>query len=68
MIFQDPLSALHPFYRVGPQIVEAIRAHLESPSSGRRRAIDLLERVGIPEAGRASTTTHTSSPAACASG
>ena len=49
MIFQDPLSALHPFYTVGDQIVEAYRVHNEvSKKQARKHAIDMLGRVGIP--------------------
>ena len=50
MVFQDPLSSLHPLYRVGAQIVEAIRAHRDVPkSAARAQAIELLELVGIPD-------------------
>jgi peptide/nickel transport system ATP-binding protein len=50
MIFQDPLSSLHPYYRVGWQIVEMIRAHDRriSKSAARARAVELLGLVGIP--------------------
>jgi len=50
MIFQDPLSSLHPYYRVGWQIVEMIRAHDKSVSKekARARAAELLRLVGIP--------------------
>jgi oligopeptide/dipeptide ABC transporter ATP-binding protein len=50
LIFQDPLSSLHPLYRIGWQIVEAIRAHESIPKpAAKRRAIELLGRVGIPQ-------------------
>ena len=50
MIFQDPLSAMHPFYKVGWQLVEAMQAHRGlSKSAARARAAELLELVGIPD-------------------
>jgi peptide/nickel transport system ATP-binding protein len=49
MIFQDPLSSLHPYYTVGNQIIEAYRIHNDvSKKAARQHAIDLLGRVGIP--------------------
>ena len=50
MIFQDPLSAMHPYYTVGEQIIEAYRIHNKvSKQQARQHAIDMLGRVGIPE-------------------
>ncbi|MGX1881405.1 ABC transporter ATP-binding protein [Streptomyces sp. NPDC055287] len=50
MIFQDPLSALHPYYTIGHQIVEAYRIHNKvDKKTAKRRAIELLDRVGIPQ-------------------
>jgi peptide/nickel transport system ATP-binding protein len=53
MIFQDPLSSLHPFYKVGRQLVEAVQAHqYMSKQQARQRAIDFLGMVGIPDPAR----------------
>ena len=53
MIFQDPMTSLNPVYRIGDQIVEQILAHEEIPQEeAAARAVELLERVGIPHAGQ----------------
>jgi peptide/nickel transport system ATP-binding protein len=50
MVFQDPLSSLHPFFRIGSQLVEAIRTHQRvSKRAARERSIELLALVGIPD-------------------
>jgi peptide/nickel transport system ATP-binding protein len=49
MIFQDPMTSLNPVYRIGDQIVEAIRTHEDvDKGQAKRRAVDLLRQVGIP--------------------
>ena len=52
VIFQDPLTSMHPLYKVGWQIEEMIRAHDKSVSKAeaKDRAVELLRRVGIPRA------------------
>jgi peptide/nickel transport system ATP-binding protein len=50
MIFQDPLSSLHPFYKIGDQLVEAVQAHRRlSKAQAMDRAVEMLGLVGIPE-------------------
>jgi peptide/nickel transport system ATP-binding protein len=50
MIFQDPLSSMSPYYTVGDQIIEAYRLHNDvSRKAARAHAVDMLDRVGIPE-------------------
>ncbi len=49
MIFQEPMTSLNPVFTCGNQIVEAIRLHRRvSPAEGRRLAIEMLDKVGIP--------------------
>jgi oligopeptide/dipeptide ABC transporter ATP-binding protein len=51
MIFQNPMTALHPVQRIGKQIVEQIRAHEPvSRAAARQRTVELMEQVGIPQA------------------
>ena len=68
MIFQDPLSSMHPFYKIGDQIVEAYRVHNDV---SKKEAARTPSRCSTGSASRSpsggSTPTRTSSPAACAS-
>ncbi|MFI6606317.1 ABC transporter ATP-binding protein [Streptomyces sp. NBC_01336] len=55
MVFQDPLSSLDPYYAVGDQIAQVYRVHHRvSRRAARARAVEVLDRVGIPEAVRRS--------------
>ncbi|MFD8610065.1 dipeptide ABC transporter ATP-binding protein [Streptomyces sp. NPDC059631] len=55
MVFQDPLSSLDPYYAVGDQIAEVYRTHTRaSRRAARARAVEVLDRVGIPDAARRS--------------
>jgi peptide/nickel transport system ATP-binding protein len=53
MVFQDPLSSLDPYYAVGDQIAEVYQVHVKaSRRAARARAVEVLDRVGIPDAAR----------------
>ncbi|MFG2943503.1 dipeptide ABC transporter ATP-binding protein [Streptomyces sp. NPDC048282] len=55
MVFQDPLSSLDPYYAIGDQIAEVHRVHTRvSRRAARARAVEVLDRVGIPDAARRS--------------
>ncbi|MGW3133407.1 dipeptide ABC transporter ATP-binding protein [Streptomyces sp. NPDC001076] len=55
MVFQDPLSSLDPYYAIGDQIAEVYRVHTRaSRRAARARAVEVLDRVGIPDASRRS--------------
>jgi len=53
MIFQEPMTSLNPVFSIGDQIMETIKAHENLPTATlRKRAIDMLDKVGIPSAAR----------------
>lgn len=53
MVFQDPLTSLNPLYTIARQLTETIRTHMPvSDAEARKRAVALLDRVGIPAAAR----------------
>ena len=68
MVFQDPMTSLHPMLSVGRQLTEHVRRH---PGAGRRdaerRAEEILADVRIPDPAAALAPSRISSPAACAS-
>jgi peptide/nickel transport system ATP-binding protein/oligopeptide transport system ATP-binding protein len=53
MIFQEPMTSLNPVFSIGDQIMETIKAHENLPAAAlRKRAVDMLDKVGIPSAAR----------------
>ena len=50
MVFQEPMTSLNPVFTIGDQITETIRAHerLSPPRAAQPRAVEMLEKVGIP--------------------
>jgi oligopeptide/dipeptide ABC transporter ATP-binding protein len=49
MVYQDPMTSLNPYHRIGAQIAEGMTAHGVSPADARQRTLELLDRVGIPD-------------------
>jgi oligopeptide transport system ATP-binding protein len=53
MVFQDPMTSLNPVLTIGRQLMEPLRVHLNlQPEQARKRAVELLELVGIPDPSR----------------
>ena len=53
MVFQEPMTSLNPVLSIGEQVMETVRAHERvGPAEQRRRAIEMLDRVGIPSAAK----------------
>lgn len=69
MIFQDPLTSLNPVFTIGRQITESIRVHMHlDKEAAFKRAVSLLEKVGMPDAASVMKNTPICSPADSASG
>jgi len=66
-IFQDPLTSLNPLYTIGRQLIETIQTHLPLNASEARARSRCSRKPALRRPRRASTSTRTSSPAACAS-
>ena len=68
MVFQDPMSSLNPAFTVGNLLSDGPAPHNDEHARARARAaVELLDRVGIPDPEARLRSTHTSSPAGCAS-
>ena len=68
MVFQDPMTSLNPVKRCGEQITETLRYHLgDDKATAKKKAIDLLEQVGVPEPSKRVDQYPTNFPAACVS-
>ena len=69
MVFQDPLTSLHPMLSIGRQLTEHVRLHLGLRQQGaERRATEILDDVRIPDRRRPCERSLISSPVGCASG
>lgn len=69
MIFQDPQTSLNPLMTIEDQLIETIQAHSDvSVNAARKRAVDLLEEIGIKTRPNGSKPTRTSFLAVCANG
>ena len=62
MVFQDPMTSLNPYLDIGTQMMEALRTHDRSlnRAEARRRCVEMLDRVAIPDADRRMRSTRTS--------
>lgn len=69
VVFQEPMSAMDPTMRIGPQVEECLRVHTDLPPGKRRElALQALRDVDLPEAEEYTGSIPTSCPAACCSG